>query len=102
MAAGERPLASGARSICDSREAFEPGGQGEPTRRPMPRRRPFERLALCPPLLAFFPYEAPGVAQMILHRCCATAWLFFAALLLASCSKGPQPGAVLDEAKQAG
>ena len=39
---------------------------------------------------------------MILHRCCATAWLFFAALLLASCSKGPQPGAVLDEAKLAG
>ena len=39
---------------------------------------------------------------MILHRCCATAWLFFAALLLAGCSKGPQPGAVLDEAKQVG
>ena len=39
---------------------------------------------------------------MILHRCCATAWLLFAALLLASCSKGPQPGAVLDEAKQVG
>ena len=29
-------------------------------------------------------------------------WLVLAALLLASCSKGPQPGAVLDEAKQAG
>jgi len=39
---------------------------------------------------------------MILHRCCATAWLLFATLLLASCSRGPQPGAVLDEAKQVG
>jgi len=39
---------------------------------------------------------------MMLHRCCATAWLFFATVLVASCSKGPQPGAVLDEAKQVG
>ncbi len=39
---------------------------------------------------------------MMLHRCCTTAWLFVGAVLLASCSKGPQPGAVLDEAKQVG
>ena len=38
---------------------------------------------------------------MILHRWRATAWLL-GGLLLASCSDGPQPGAVLDEAKQAG
>ncbi len=39
---------------------------------------------------------------MILHRCCMTAWLFAGTVLLASCSKGPQPGAVLDEARQVG
>ena len=39
---------------------------------------------------------------MMLHRFCTTAWLFVGAVLLAGCSKGPQPGAVLDEAKQAG
>ena len=39
---------------------------------------------------------------MMLHRCCTTAWLFVGAVLLAGCSKGPQPGAVLDEAKLAG
>ena len=39
---------------------------------------------------------------MMLHRCCTTAWLFVGALLLAACSKAPQPGAVLDEAKQVG
>ena len=39
---------------------------------------------------------------MMLHRCCSTAWLFVGVVLLAGCSKGPQPGAVLDEARQVG
>ena len=39
---------------------------------------------------------------MMLQRWRATACWLFGVLLLASCSKGPQPGAVLDEAKQAG
>jgi hypothetical protein len=39
---------------------------------------------------------------MILHRWRATASLVLGVLLLAACSKAPQPGAVLDEAKQAG
>jgi hypothetical protein len=39
---------------------------------------------------------------MVLQRWRAAAWLLFGGLLLAGCSKGPQPGAVLDEAKQVG
>jgi hypothetical protein len=39
---------------------------------------------------------------MLLQGWRATAWWVIGVVLLASCSKGPQPGAVLDEAKQAG
>ena len=39
---------------------------------------------------------------MLLQRWHPMACWLVGALLLASCSKGPQPGAVLDEAKQAG
>ncbi|HEY4958961.1 MAG TPA: hypothetical protein VII31_14205, partial [Caldimonas sp.] len=39
---------------------------------------------------------------MMLHRWREIALSFLVALLVVGCSKGPQPGAVLDEAKQAG
>ena len=39
---------------------------------------------------------------MLLQRWRATAWWVLGVVLLASCSRGPQPGTVLDEAKQAG
>ena len=39
---------------------------------------------------------------MLLQGWRATAWWVLGVVLLASCSRGPQPGAVLDEAKQAG
>src|SRR4029079_19510172 len=42
-----------------------------------------------------------GGLQMILHRWRETA-LVLVACMVAACSKGPQPGQVLDEAKQAG
>jgi len=38
----------------------------------------------------------------VARNLCSKALLFLASLLLAACSKGPQPGAVLDEAKLAG
>ena len=37
---------------------------------------------------------------MLLQGWRATAWWVLGALLLASCSRGPQPGEVLDEAKR--
>ncbi len=39
---------------------------------------------------------------MLLQRWHSTACWLIGVLLLASCSKGPQPGEVLDEAKLAG
>ena len=39
---------------------------------------------------------------MLLQRWRATAWWLLGVVLLASCSRGPQPGTVLDEARQAG
>ncbi len=39
---------------------------------------------------------------MLLQRWHATAWWVLGVVLLAGCSRGPQPGTVLDEAKQAG